>query len=95
MNEDIKTETKEPLAVDLQRGVSLYAWQPRGHGELSFFVAASTEDEARKAIGKYIEDHLDKDDDHYVSEYNTQGWGTDYYDMEILHIGEVVTNCND
>ena len=51
-----KTDTEVKIPVEGR--VSLYAWQPEGHGEYSLFVAAKSEDEARKAVGKYIEEHL-------------------------------------
>ena len=87
---------KTPLSQSAVQGMgSLYAWQPKGHGEYSFFVAASSKAEAIKAIEKYIEEHMDKDDDHYLDEYNIKGWGTDYYDLTILPIGEAITNSND
>jgi hypothetical protein len=66
--------------------IRLYAFQPKGHGERSFFVAAASEDEAKCAVEK----HLTR-----VSEYEKRGWGTDYYEMTVLDVGQVVSNTND
>ena len=32
----------------------LYAWKPEGHGPLSFFVMAKSEDAAKKSINNFI-----------------------------------------
>ena len=73
----------------------LYAWQPSGHGELSFFVEASSLREATDAVNSYIEKHMDKDDGHYIDSSSTLGWGTDYYELTVRQAGAVFTNEND
>ena len=93
-----KLETKETAerGPNCQRRlVRLYAFQPKGHGELSFFVAAETEEKARQSVDAYIAAHKGKDDGHYVGDYNTDGWGSDYYMVTVAEIGQVVTNDND
>lgn len=64
--------------------VKLFAWQPQGHGELSFFVAARGEEEAREAVDKYIANE----------QYRVGGWGTDYYELTVVEVGQVITNDN-
>jgi hypothetical protein len=71
----------------------LYAWQPRGHGQQSFFVAAETEADAREAVEKEIS-RL-KRDCGWFREYDCLGWGTDYYELTALPLGRVLTNDND
>jgi len=75
--------------------MKLFAWQPKGFGEYSFFVSAENEEKARAAVDKYIADHLDKDDEEYLSEYSIRGWGTDYYKLTAVDAEQVITNCND
>lgn len=77
--------------------MKLYAFQPRGHGELSFFVCAASEDEARaaveaeiarrKAISPWTPEKIDGFDVH--------GWGTDYYTLTVCEPGKVISNDND
>ena len=69
--------------------VRLFAWQPQGHGELSFFVAARSEAEAREAVEKYI-DNLGPG---WRKAYEGK-WGTDYYELTVLEVGQVITNDN-
>jgi hypothetical protein len=80
----------------------LFAWQPNGHGEKSFFVVAETEEQARAAVEAKISDLLakSKDGDYFgedgiYSEIDFSGWGTDYYKLTVADIGEVVMNSND
>jgi hypothetical protein len=72
--------------------MKLFAWQPKGFGELSFFVCAETREEARMAIEKRIEE-LKKEEPDYEFRFNK--WGTDYYILTIAERGEVVTNYNE
>ncbi len=67
-------------------GIKLYVWQPDGHGEYSFFVAAKSKEEATAAIERY----RGKDNLHNKSD----GWGTDYYSLTVLEVGQVITNDN-
>lgn len=83
------------LAIDqVMSEIKLYAWQPDGHGEYSFFVAASSEKEAEEAVEKYISDHKNKYDGHHLGDYEIGGCGTDYYKLTVFSVGEVVTNDN-
>lgn len=75
--------------------VRLFAWQPQGHGEYSFFVAAHSEEDARACVERYIAEHLSKDDWARLTEYSTDGWGTDYYELTVLEVGQVISNSND
>jgi hypothetical protein len=70
--------------------MKLYAFQPKGHGELSFFVMAESEDEAKQAVESYIKSEEAKG---RILDYDQ--WGTDYYMMTVLEAGEVIENDND
>ena len=82
-------DSKEALASPLQSGVMLYAWQPQGHGEYSFYVAATSEKEAIKAVEKHMEEN------EHIGDYEINGWGTDYYELTVLPIGAAISNEND
>ncbi|KKL67988.1 hypothetical protein LCGC14_2129490 [marine sediment metagenome] len=75
--------------------MKLYAWQPKGHGEYSFFVCAEDKEGAEEAVNKYIHDHLNKDDDEYLFDYCIDGWGTDYYVLTEVEPMTVIINDND
>lgn len=76
--------------------MKLYAWQPSGHGELSFFVIAESEDAARSAVQAHIENGLKKKSflDGGISAYEVGGWGTDYYRLTVAEVDVVLTNNN-
>ena len=69
--------------------MNMYAFQPNGHGSYSFFVMAESKDEAIKAVLA----HVDKDDD--IGDYETSGFGTDYYACTEFGTGDVAVNAND
>ena len=73
---------------DNEARVKLYAWKPDGHGQYSFFVAATSEDEALLAVKK----HMEEEDG--IREYETRGFGTDYYNLTVLPIGVAISNPN-
>lgn len=75
--------------------MKLYAFQPNGHGQYSFFVAAASEEEARNAVADHIALHKGKVDGHHIGGYEVEGWGTDYYVLTVLNPNEVISNCND
>ena len=68
--------------------MKLYAWRPGGYGEYSFFVVAESEQKAREAVTEHI-----KNNRLHPAEYG--GWGTEYYEMQIAEIGEVLYNVNE
>lgn len=78
-------------------GLKLYGWQPNGHGELSWFVVAETEEQARAAVGAEIarREALQFDDPNRISKYDSSGWNTDYYTLTVSEPGEVQSNVND
>lgn len=78
---NVETSPVEPV-------VMLYAWQPKGHGQNSFFVAAKSEDEAIKAVEKHMTE------DEYIGDYETRGWLTDYYELTVLPVGVATNNAN-
>ncbi len=75
--------------------MKLYAWQPNGHGELSWFVMAETEDNAKAAVEHEMARRkaLAIDDIDRITECG--GWGTDYYTLTVAEAGAVLTNAND
>lgn len=74
-NEDLQDCPECNKSGEVERGVSFYAWEPKGHGEYSFIVAAKSESEAKDAVEQYIKDHIGKDDDHYLDDYNIRRVG--------------------
>jgi len=82
--------------------MKLYAWQPQGHGEQSFFVMAESEEQARQAVEAKIAELLAKgasddywEEDGHYTEYDFNGFGTGYYVLTVLDAGEVALNDND
>lgn len=77
--------------------MKLYAWQPRGHGEDSFFVCANSQEEALACVEAEIARRMAIDPDDYDCEYlsdKPHGWGTDYYVLTVLEPGQVISNDN-
>jgi hypothetical protein len=70
--------------------MKVFVFRPSGHGESTFSVLAENYKEAINYIEKYIERQVDRGD--YCS---YDGWGTDYYKVEIHDTGEVFENAND
>lgn len=68
--------------------MKLYSFQPNGHGQLSFFVMAESKENAIAFVDKYIMENNLKD------RYETDGWGTDYYECTATDAGAVVINDN-
>jgi hypothetical protein len=66
--------------------VKLYAWQPEGHGELSFFVCAESQEQALAAVEMSVRS---------LRGNECSGWGTDYYQLRIFDPGKVAFNQND
>lgn len=71
--------------------MKLCAWQPRGHGELSLFVCAENEQQAREAVKREIARPNDPDE---PTRY-FDGWGTDYYELTVAEPLQVILNEND
>jgi hypothetical protein len=78
-------------------GMKLYAWQPKGHGELSFFVCAEDEQAAKSAVEAEIARRktIPFLDLGHIGEFDASGWGSDYYRLTVLEPGEAITNAND
>jgi len=70
--------------------MKLYAFQPNGYGQYSFFVMAENEDEARQAVERYIEETFDS-----TCSLPYAGFGTESYKLTVLNRGEVIVNAND
>ena len=75
--------------------MKLYAWRPKYHGPLSFFVMAKSIEEARAAVLKLIDDKKmdDYDSGERLQEKSSDGTGV--YSLEVYEEGEVVTNSNE
>lgn len=69
--------------------MKLYAWQPSGHGQLSFFVCAESEEAARAAVEAKIAAEIG------FCDYLARGFGSDDYELTVLEPGQVVVNYND
>ena len=77
--------------------MKLYAWQPQGHGEVSFFVIAESELQAIECVNAEIARRKSLpwlSDGHFL-DYDFDGWGTDYYTLTVAEVGQVITNAND
>jgi len=73
--------------------MKLYSFQPKGHGEYSFFVMAETVKDAFMYVQAYI-DQFYRDEDGSLS-YEAQSWGTDYYEVTSGIEGFVIDHAND
>ena len=72
--------------------MKLYGFQPKGHGQISFFVCACSKEDAFMRVTGYIEAKLKID---HFSDYDVKGWNTEYYNIKELNHGEVIHNAND
>ena len=63
--------------------MKLYAFQPEGHGPLSFYVVAESEEDARNRISEHLLKHHTKDG---KRTYNAEG----FYKVTVAEIGEVL-----
>jgi hypothetical protein len=75
----------------------LYAFQPKGHGELSFFVVVESKEQAKQYLNDAITErsNLDIHDPLHLRPYHYAGWESDYYELTVAEVGEVITNGND
>jgi hypothetical protein len=85
------------LSDDVGEELKLYAWQPKGHGELSWFVVAETEAEAKDAVDREIARRLSLpwDEPDHIGDYDVEGWGSDYYTLTVAKRGQPVSNDNE
>lgn len=79
--------------------LKLYAFQPDGYGPKSFYVMATSEENARIAINKYIEDYNKRQKEDEEIEYysSLDDYETDYLSSckpLVLDENEVVINDN-
>ena len=76
--------------------MKLFAWQPQGHGEYSWFVVAVDEHSARTAVEADMARRklLPYEDLEHVGELEVAGWGTEYYELTVAEPGQVVVNDN-
>jgi hypothetical protein len=76
--------------------MKLFAWQPKGHGEFSWFVLAADDREAREAVDAEIARRLalPSEDIESITCYEVGGWGTDYYRLTVADRGFVLCNEN-
>lgn len=70
--------------------IKLFAFQPTGYGQYSFFVMAASEGEALQSVERYIEENFGS-----TCSYPYAGFGTDGYKLRVLGRGEVIVNAND
>lgn len=72
--------------------MKLFAFQPSGHGQASFFTIAADEEEARRVVDRYVRDKYVEDG---KLDYMAIGWGTEYYRVTVVDPGQVIENDND
>ena len=70
--------------------MKLYAWQPNGYGQLSYYVMAESEKEAKAAV----ESSDDFEGWSSISYLKTSEKIEDYYVLTVLNDLEVITNDN-
>lgn len=73
----------------------LFAFQPSGHGEPSFFVMALTEYEARARVDAWFREN--REESGIIEQekiWNGDVYGKDYYEMTVADRGVVLTNDN-
>ena len=68
--------------------LKLYSFCPQGHGQLSFYIIAESEESAITRIKEYIKNNN-------LDEYDYYGFGTDYYQVTVTEPNAVITNHND
>jgi hypothetical protein len=71
--------------------MKLYAFQPQAPGQLSYFVAATSEEEAIAAVRERIDQGVSN---RTLSLHEVQGFGTPLYELTVLDAGQVVVNDN-
>lgn len=72
--------------------LQLYVYSPNGHGSLTFAVVASSEAEAYALVDARV--RAEYSSANGVLGYYSQGWGTDYYTLEVLPAGQVFEHEN-
>ena len=70
--------------------MKLFAFQPEGSGQYSFFVMAADEEEAADAVSRHIKETFSS-----VCSYPYAGFGTNDYKLTIVGRGKVIVNAND
>ena len=73
-------------ATPLASETKLYAWQPEGHGPLSFFVAADSKQEAEESVRRYLFENK-------TDNYDRGGWPLNF-ELSVVEKGIVVANDN-
>jgi hypothetical protein len=74
--------------------MKLYAYQPKGHGEQSFFTVANNEAEALENITRHIKEKLKEDKYNSIHPLGYSEFGSDYYTLTVVEPGEVIENDN-
>lgn len=74
--------------------MKLYAFQPRGHGQQSFFVVAASEAEARQAVTDEVarRRHLPRSNEERLDDYDVASW--EDYTLTAASPGVVLLNDN-
>lgn len=70
--------------------MKLYLWRPKGHGEFTFGVLAESHDEAKALVDQEISRWRAAG-----RNYETRGWDTPYYELEVFMLGQVFCHEND
>jgi hypothetical protein len=69
--------------------MKLFAWQPKVHGEYSFFVCAENAHDAFNAVKNFLEKERIKGNPTFCEIFST-----DHYQLTELEPGQVITNDN-
>lgn len=72
--------------------MNLYAFRPAGHGPVSMFVVAESEQEARQAVTKHMQ--VQKAADPNAFYYDYQNGDLNAYELTVADCGVVVENAN-
>ena len=71
--------------------MKLFIYEPKGRGESTFSVNAETEAEAFQKVNNFVNEKYFKNGKY---EYEANGWGTDYYQLEVKESTEVFEQFN-
>ena len=71
--------------------MKLFAFQPQGFGEHSFFVMKETLQEAKDEVEEWAKEEYGSG---WKKTTEMYGWGTDYYKATMANEGEIITNDN-
>ena len=72
--------------------MKLYEFSAKYHGQVTFFIVAENEEKAKLEVDKYVQENHTHNGE---LGYYAQGWGSDYYTMEVHELNKVVEHANE